>query len=56
MSQLAVGGDLDELLAAAAGAAAALMGVRCSSIAQMSDDGELAVLVTEPGIRPTPAR
>ncbi|WP_260850545.1 hypothetical protein [Rhodococcus sp. WB9] len=53
MSQLAVGGDLDELLAAAAGAAAALMGVQCSSIAQMSDDGELAVLAYR-GPEPSP--
>ncbi|MCZ4587016.1 sensor domain-containing diguanylate cyclase [Rhodococcus opacus] len=53
LSQLAVGGDLDELLAAAAGAAAALMGVQCSSIAQMSDDGELAVLAYR-GPEPSP--
>ena len=53
LSQLAVGGDLDELLAAAAGAAAALMGVQCSSIAQMSDGGELAVLAYR-GPEPSP--
>ncbi|WP_124393729.1 sensor domain-containing diguanylate cyclase [Rhodococcus wratislaviensis] len=52
LSQLAVGGDLDELLTAAAGAAAALMGVHCSSIARVADDDELTVLAyrgPEPG-------
>ncbi|MFC0447361.1 sensor domain-containing diguanylate cyclase [Rhodococcus jostii] len=53
LSQLAVGGDLEELLAAAAGAAAALMGVHCSSIARVADDGELAVLAYR-GPAPSP--
>jgi diguanylate cyclase (GGDEF)-like protein len=54
LSQLAVAGDLNELLSAAAGAAAALMGVQCSSIARVSDDGELTVLAYR-GPAPSPA-
>ncbi|QHE70562.1 diguanylate cyclase/phosphodiesterase (GGDEF & EAL domains) with PAS/PAC sensor(s) [Rhodococcus sp. WAY2] len=55
LSQLAVDGDLDELLDAATRAATALMGVRCTSIARISGGGEELTVLAYRGPAPGPA-
>ncbi|OUS97450.1 GGDEF domain-containing protein [Rhodococcus sp. NCIMB 12038] len=54
LSRLAVAAGLDEVLAAATAAAAALMGVQCASVARPDPDGDLQVVAYR-GTPPEPA-
>ncbi|MDV7088315.1 diguanylate cyclase [Rhodococcus sp. IEGM 248] len=54
LSQLAVDGDLDHLLAAAADAAAALMGVNCTSVARAEEPGGTLRVLAYRGQPPIP--
>ncbi|WP_063886910.1 putative bifunctional diguanylate cyclase/phosphodiesterase [Rhodococcus sp. LB1] len=54
LSQLAVHADRDELLTAATGAAATLMGVQCASISQLTESGDTLEVLAYRGQPPQP--
>lgn len=54
LSELAVSSDLDTVLAAATAAAAAMVGMECSSVSRIGDDGETLNVLAYSGPAPRP--